>query len=247
MRMRWTRCRWRADAVGLCDEAQPARVRQHRVVAAEAVVRVERDDRAVHGAHRMMQVDDARFARFDAACRMCRRPCTPRRDARIAGLEQEATAVGEHAPRAAQRRIDFRVGQQALERMPGHHDRIERRRVGRQAVEPARKPVDRVGARLASGVFDHRRRGIDRRDVVPGCREPARERAGAAAEVEDASTCGADHGRVEREIPIARVEQVVDRDEARVGVERFAGGRGGGRHAAARVSAAARPRAARAR
>lgn len=161
----------------------------------------------------------------------------------VAGVEQEAAADGEHTSHAAQCRVDVVVGQQALERVPGHHDRIERR-TGRQAVERAREPAYGVGTRPASRVIDHRRRGIDRDDVMPGRREPPREHAGATAEIEDASPGGADRGGVEREIPIAGVEQVVHRDEARVGVEQV---RVGARHAAACVSAAARLPAARAR
>lgn len=238
-----TGCRHARLQFGVRDETQPARIRQQRIVAAEAVVRVERHDRAVDRPRRVMEIDDAEFVRLDAACRLRGCPCSPRFGARVAGIEQEAAAVVEHASHAAQCRVDVVVGQQALERVPGHHHSIERR-TGRQAVERAREPAYGVGTRLASRVIDHRRRGIDRDDVMPGRREPPRERAGAATEIEDASPGGADRGGVEREVPIARVEQVVHRDEARVGVEQV---RVGARHAAACVSAAARLPAARAR
>jgi hypothetical protein len=58
-------------------------------------------------------------------------------------------------------------------------------------------------------MLDHRGGRIDRDDVVPGRSEPACEPAGAAAEIEDALLNGADARCVEREVVIARVEQVV--------------------------------------
>ncbi len=145
-----------------------------------------------------------------------------RSQARRAGsrVEDQPTSsphrTGDHVEHAG----PLGVGDEDLRHVARHDREIEPERgdAGRVAVDPAHQ----LGAVLAPSHVERRRRRIDPDDLEPELREPARERAGAAPEVEHRrrSQLLDDRG-VDVEVAPVVVHDVVQGGQPRVGEDRI--------------------------
>ena len=134
--------------------------------------------------------------------------CSQARRAGIARLEHEDAARAERGPDAAQGEGPVVVGEEDLGDVAGHERcvDIERGQRGGVAVQPA----DRGRTGLGASDVEAGACRVDSRDVdTPPCQQ-ARERSGAAADVEHrASTELVDEVDVDVQIAAIRVERVI--------------------------------------
>ena len=134
--------------------------------------------------------------------------CSQARRRRFTRLEHDDAARAERVPDAAQGEGPVVVGEEDLGDVAGHERcvDIERGQRGGVAVQPA----DRGRTGLGAGDVEAGACRIDSRDVDTPLRQQARERSGAAADVEHrASTEFVDEVDVDVQIAAIRVERVI--------------------------------------
>ncbi|GDY63059.1 hypothetical protein SAV14893_024520 [Streptomyces avermitilis] len=144
-----------------------------------------------------------------------RGPRLPGTGSRVPGLEDEPAAVREGFAHAGQTGPQFRVPDQHLKRMPGHHDQVEGALPPLRA-EVAEHPLD-VGAAPA-GLDEHGRGGVEPAQAswMPRAAGPPEQGAGAAADVQHALR-GHHKSQVEVLTRAPGVEGVVQSGEGGVG------------------------------
>ena len=155
--------------------------------------------------------------RAQLRARILRRPLEPRRSERVAALEHEQAARTQRGPQVVEGRGPFGVGHEHLRHVPGHDREIGLpvRQVGGGALDP----LDEVTALPRACDVEHRPRGVDADRLMALTGEPDGEQTGAASEIDDgrARMPGTD-AEIERRVRAERVEVVVQRGEAGVGV-----------------------------